>query len=72
MALDYDIKQDLRFIQGKDEGKVEGIVEGKIEGKIEGIRRALKKGKISFVDLAEIFAVSIEFIEKVKKDMGLL
>jgi hypothetical protein len=63
MALDYDIKQDLRYIQGKDEGK--------IEGKIEGIRRALKKGKNSIADLAEIFAVSIEFIEKVKKDMGL-
>ena len=46
----------------------DGIIEGKIEGKIEGIIRSLQSGLLSIEQVAQIFQVSIEFVQKIKID----
>ena len=42
--------------------------EGKMEEKIQGIVKALKQGKLSIEEIAEVFSTSIEFVLKVKKE----
>jgi predicted transposase/invertase (TIGR01784 family) len=75
MALRYDIKKDLRYLQGKEEGKEEGREEGREEGEqiktLIGVRRAIKKGKLSIEDIADIFEVSVEYVNQIKKEIGL-
>ena len=46
----------------------DGIIEGKIEGKIEGIIRSLQSELLSIEQVAQIFQVSIEFVQKIKID----
>ena len=61
--------------EGKKEGKKEGIEEGKIEGKIEektaGIINALKQGKLTPDDIAEIFSTTLDFVLKIKEEYNL-
>ncbi|MDW8158215.1 MAG: hypothetical protein RML72_04970, partial [Bacteroidia bacterium] len=45
MALEFDIKKDLRYLQGREEGKQEGWKEGKQEGWKEGKQEGWKEGK---------------------------
>jgi predicted transposase/invertase (TIGR01784 family) len=50
------------------EGKVEGKIEGKIEEKVEGIIKALKQGKLTIEEIAEVFRTTVEFVLNVRKD----
>ncbi|WP_347487631.1 hypothetical protein ABDB91_10580 [Desulfoscipio sp. XC116] len=50
------------------EAKLEGKLEGKFEGKFEVVRAALKKG-FPIGDIAEITGLSLEAIQKLKKDL---
>ena len=45
--------------------------EGKMEEKIQGIAKALKQGKLSIEEIAEVFSSTIEFVLKVKKEHNL-
>ena len=45
--------------------------EGKMEEKIQGIVKALKQGKLSIEEIAEVFSTTIEFVLKVKKEHNL-
>ena len=65
--------------EGRIEGRAEGIEEGKIEGRAEGIeegskqkayeiaKKMLKKGN-SIEDICDITGLSIEEIEKLRKE----
>jgi predicted transposase YdaD len=44
MSIHYDIKKDLRYMQGKREGKQEGKQEGITIGKQEGIAIGKQEG----------------------------
>ncbi len=47
----------------------EGKIEGKIEGIIKGITKALKQGKLSIEEIAEIFDVSINYVLDIQKNL---
>ncbi len=68
----FFITLDHIFQQEKEKGKEEGIKEGKKEGlkegKIEIAKKMLKKGS-SVEDVAEMTELSIDEIEKIKKEM---
>ena len=49
----------------------DGKTEGKIEEKTEGIINALKQGKLTYQDIAEIFNTSIESVLKIKEQFHL-
>ena len=66
MALNYDIRKDLRFQQGKEEGKLEG----KLEGINEMILSFLKLGKFSIEDIAKAASVSIDYVKKLAEQLG--
>jgi predicted transposase/invertase (TIGR01784 family) len=61
MALDYDIRKDLRYQQGVETGKIEG----KLEEKIEMISALLKKGKLSMEEIAETAEVTLDYVKKI-------
>ena len=69
------IRRSASTCPGKKEGKKEGIEEGKIEGKIEektaGIINALKQGKLTPDDIAEIFSTTLDFVLKIKEEHNL-
>jgi predicted transposase/invertase (TIGR01784 family) len=46
----------------------EGETKGKNEEKIQGIIKALKQGKLTVEEIAEIFNTTVEFVLKVKKE----
>ena len=41
------------------------------EGKIEGIIKAIKRGKLTLIEIAEDFEVSVEFVIQIKKEKNL-
>ena len=49
----------------------EGETKGKTEEKIQGIIKALKQGKLTIEEIAEIFNTTVEFVLIVKKDYNL-
>ncbi len=55
-------------LEGIVEGKLEGIVEGEAKGKLEAARNALKKG-LSLEDIAEITALPLETVQKLKTEI---
>jgi len=61
-------------IKGKIEGKIEGKTEGNIEGKIEkenlAIRNALKKGKLTYEEIAEMLEVSLEKVTEIANEQS--
>jgi predicted transposase/invertase (TIGR01784 family) len=58
-------------IEGKLEGKIEGKIEGKLEGKIEGIINALKQGKLTIEEIAEVFNTAVEVVLRIKNEYNL-
>ena len=75
MPIIYDLKKDLRYIEGKQEGKLEGKQEGELEGKQEKARtaiiRILKDNtlKLSVQKMALILDVSQEFVKKIQEEL---
>jgi hypothetical protein len=53
------------------EGKLEGKIEGKLEGKIEGIINALKQGKLTIEEIAEVFNTTVEVVLGIKNEYNL-
>jgi PD-(D/E)XK nuclease family transposase len=58
-------------IEGKLEGKIEGKLEGKLVGKIEGIINALKQGKLTIEEIAEVFNTTVEVVLGIKNEYNL-
>ena len=56
------------FEEGEAKGRMEGRLEGRMEGRMEEkearIKLALKNGKLTKAEIAEMFEVSIEYVEK--------
>jgi len=76
MPFIYDIKKDLRFIEGKQEGKLEGkqegILEGIEQGKLESISIYIENTLSELQPLekiARIFGVSVELVTELYKNV---
>ena len=65
MALTYDIKNDIRYKEGKEEGKEEGREEG-IATAIEN----LLSSNFSQKQVAQYLKVPLEMVEKVAKSLN--
>ncbi|MDI9356269.1 MAG: Rpn family recombination-promoting nuclease/putative transposase [Chitinophagaceae bacterium] len=59
------------LLEGKIEGEQVGIQKGKMEERIERITTALKRGKLTLVEIAEDFDVTLEFVMQIKKEKNL-
>jgi predicted transposase YdaD len=46
----------------------EGKIEGKLEEKIEGIINALKQGKLTIEEIAEVFNTTVEVVLGIKNE----
>jgi len=57
MALDYDIRKDLRYQQGEKEKQDKMIL------------NFLKKGKYSMEEIAEIAEVSLDYVKKIAESL---
>jgi flagellar biosynthesis/type III secretory pathway protein FliH len=66
MALDYDIRKDLRYQQGMEKGLEEGLE--KKQDKM--ILALLKIGKLSMEDIAEAAEVSLDYIKKIAEELN--
>jgi predicted transposase/invertase (TIGR01784 family) len=71
MSIHYDIKKDLRYMQGKREGKQEGIAIGKQEGvweeKLNLAKQAIEEGlEISLI--MRLTGLSESEIERLRKE----
>ena len=58
MGWEYDLETDIRFLQGVEKNKNDFI------------KSLLKQTDFSIEKIASIADVSIEFIEKIKKDIS--
>lgn len=62
-------------IEGRIEGIQEGIKEGEMKGRMaaitESITKALSRAKLTVEEIAEDFGVSVEFVVKIKNELGL-
>ena len=65
MALDYDIRKDLRYQQGMQKGLEEGL-----EKQDKIILALLKKGKLSQEDIAEAAEVPLDYIKKIAEELN--
>ena len=74
MPIQIDITDDFLYIEGKERGKAEerAIGEQTAQERIKrGIIKALQVGKFNIKEIANIFEVSIAFVQRVKKEMTL-
>ncbi|MFM2266653.1 MAG: hypothetical protein RL757_93, partial [Bacteroidota bacterium] len=62
---------DTSYDEGKIEGKIEGIIEGEMKVKVKGIINALKNGKWTIEEIAEVFDTTVEFVLNIKKEQNL-
>ena len=69
MALDYDIRKDLRYQQGMQKGLEEGLEKG-LEKQDKIILALLKKGKLSQEDIAEAAEVPLDYIKKIAEELN--
>ena len=63
MSITYDVRTDLRYLQGKGEGKEEGKEETLL------IIKLLKKGGLPIKEIAAKAGVSIEKVLSIKKEL---
>ncbi len=70
MAFEYDLKTDIRFLEGREEGREEGIEEG-VEKTVRTSVLNLNKNKVNIITIAEAFNITqqkvIEIINKQAK-----
>lgn len=45
--------------------------DGKKDEKKEGIIKALKQGKLTIEDIAEVFSTTVDFVQQIKKEQNL-
>jgi len=67
MSFTYDLKTDIRFIQGKNEGKGEGKEEGKKEGVDSIIINFLQNTNLTISEIAKGADVPVSKVEKLAK-----
>jgi predicted transposase YdaD len=73
--------QEIRYREAKEQGVLEGRAEGRTEGVLEGIAEGLQKAKRELVEnalkqtefsddkIASLANVTVEFVNKIKKDL---
>ena len=75
MALDYDIRKDLRYQQGLEQGEKIGEKIGEKKGLKEKqdkvIIALIKKGKLSRIEIAEVTEVTLDYVNDLAKTIGL-
>ena len=82
MALDYDIRKDLRYQQGMQKGLEEGLEKGLEEGLEKGLEEGLEKkqdkmilallkiGKLSMEEIANAAEVPLDYIKKIAEELN--
>jgi hypothetical protein len=66
MGWEYELETDIRYLQGIDKG----IEKEKLASKITFVKSLLNEKDFSTKRIASIVGVSIEFVEKIKKDIS--
>ena len=57
-------------IEGRREGRIEGIKEGIKEGIIESVKKFIKKGKLSYDEIADNFDIPVEEVRRLAAQMS--
>lgn len=57
-------------IEGRREGRIEGIQEGIKEGIIESVKKFIKKGKLSYDEIADNFEIPVEEVRRLAAQMS--
>ena len=65
MALDYDIRKDLRYQQGMQKGLEEGLE----KKQYKMILAFLKLGKLSMEEIANAAEVSLDYVKKIAEEL---
>jgi len=74
MPIEYDLKTDIRFLQGKEIGMKEGMIKGRIAGRIEEQQifemqlciRLLESQALTIAAIAEIIEQDIQYVIEVQ------
>ena len=67
MPITYDITMDGLYLQGKEVGRTEGIDIGEKNTTDHLIIRALKLGKLSIEEIAEIADVEVSYVIQIQQ-----
>ncbi len=59
--------EEVVLMYERKEAREEGREEGRIEVTIKGIQKALQKGKLDLTEIAELFDVSVAFVQQVQR-----
>ena len=62
---------DTAIMEGRMEGRMEGEMKGRMAAITESITKALSRAKLTVEEIAEDFGVSVEFVVKIKNELGL-
>ncbi len=65
MALDYDIRKDLRYQQGMQKGLEEGLE----KKQYKMILAFLKLGKLSMEEIANAAEVSLDYVKEIAEEL---
>ncbi len=65
MPIHYDIKTDLRYLQGKEEGKEEGIE----KAQEEDISKLLLKKILTEYQISEALELPLELVQSIKEKL---
>jgi predicted transposase/invertase (TIGR01784 family) len=57
---------DTAFQEGEIKGKIEGKIEGKMEERLKSIQKAIRRGKLTDVEIAEDYEVSLEQVQQIR------
>ena len=71
MALEYDIKKDIRYQQGIEQGIEIGEQKGEQKKTDKGIENALKQDLLNVEQIAELFEVNVEYVLEIKSKLNL-
>lgn len=73
MALTYNLENDIRFKQGEEKGIKKGIEKGMEQGEEKKATIAVKNllsSTLSHQQIADALEVSLEFVEKIAKEIN--
>jgi predicted transposase YdaD len=66
MAIQYNLRDDLRYLQGVEQGKLEGELKGKLEGQketLQAICQRMYKLGLSTAEIAEMIGLTEEQVQ---------
>jgi hypothetical protein len=52
-----------------EEGRLEGLAEGIAQANLNGIQKAIQRGKLPDAEIAEMFEVTVAFVQNIRQEM---